>query len=176
MTREGIIQELLASGEVKTTVDYWMRGASWELRKEMMQEVWLWLCTYDEAKLMDAYDNGLINALVTAFIRNQWRTRKSVFLYKFCRYKAVGDDELFNYIKGSEEQKVPEDDDRLWLIKQTLESLPEKEKKVWDTYLKVGEYKETAEVLGYTNWWQVKTVINRVRRKVEKVLKWQGMQ
>ena len=171
MTRSQIIEELYREGTVRVTVDYWMQFADWELRKEMRQEIWNWLWTYDEEKLMDAYENGKMGALVTSFVRHQWKTKKSVFLYKYCRYTRVSD-EKFEYMLPAVEQEEG-DDDRMWLIKRTIANLPEKDREIWDTYLVTGEYKETAEVLEM-NPWQVKYAVERVRKKVTDTLKWNG--
>ena len=130
----------------------------------------MWLCTYDLAKLQDAYDHGLINALITRVIRNWWCTRKSVFRYKYCKYVPVAEEDFH---LPPEQPVEPEDNDRMWLIKKVIAELPEKEKKVWDSYLLTEEYKETAEQLDM-NPWQVKYTVEKVRKKVTKVLKWNG--
>lgn len=159
-------------GRLKKTVDHWMHYATWETRKDAMQELYLWLCTYDLDKLQDAYDHGLLNALVTRVIRNWWCTKKSVFTYKYRKYVPIPEEEFH---LPPEQPVEPEDNDRMWLIKQVLENLPKDEKKVWDSYLQTEEYKETAEQLDM-NPWQVKYMVERIRAKVRKALKWNGLE
>ncbi len=159
-------------GRLKKTVDHWMHYATWETRKDAMQEVYLWLCTYDLDKLQDAYSKGLLNALVTRVIRNWWCTTKSVFTYKYRKYVPIPEEEFH---LPPEQPAEPEDNDRMWLIKEVLKNLPEDEKKVWDAYLKTEEYKETAELVDL-NPWQVKYTIDRIRAKVRKALKWNGLE
>ncbi len=159
-------------GRLKKTVDHWMHYATWETRKDAMQEVYLWMMTYDLDKLQDAYSKGLLNALVTRVIRNWWCTTKSVFTYKYRKYVPIPEEEFH---LPPEQPAEPEDNDRMWLIKEVLKNLPEDEKKVWDAYLKTEEYKETAELVDL-NPWQVKYTIDRIRAKVRKALKWNGLE
>ena len=170
MTREEIIEATYREGRVKKTVDHWMHYATWETRKDAMQEIWLVLCTYPEDKLQQIYTDGLMNAFITRIVRNWWCTKRSVFTIKYRRYLPVAEEDLH---LPPDSQPENTDDDRMWLIKDVLANLPKEEKLYWDTYLKTGEYKETAEVLG-VNWWTVKPVINRIRNKVKKALKWNG--
>ena len=51
------------------------------LREEISQELWLWLLTYDEAKLSDAYENKHLNALITRYLQNQIFSKNSQFYY-----------------------------------------------------------------------------------------------
>jgi RNA polymerase sigma factor (sigma-70 family) len=159
-------------GRLKKTVDHWMHFATWETRKDAMQEVYLWLCTYDLEKLQDAYSKGLLNALITRVIRNWWCTTKSVFTYKYRKYVPIPEEEFH---LPPEQPAEPEDNDRMWLIKEVLKNLPDDEKKVWDSYFQTEEYKETAEQLDM-NPWQVKYMVDRIRAKVLKALKWNGLE
>lgn len=159
-------------GRLKKTVDHWMHFATWETRKDAMQEVYLWMMTYDLEKLQDAYSKGLLIALITRVIRNWWCTKKSVFTYKYRKYVPIPEEEFH---LPPEQPVEPEDNDRMWLIKQVLENLPKDEKKVWDSYLQTEEYKETAEQLDM-NPWQVKYMVERIRAKVRKALKWNGLE
>ena len=49
------------------------------------QEMWLWLLTYDEAKLSDAYENKHLNALITRYLQNQLFSKNSEFYYRYRR-------------------------------------------------------------------------------------------
>lgn len=170
MTREEIILATFREGRVKKTVDHWMHNASWEVRKDMMQEIWLILCQYPEDRLQEIYRTGMMNAFVTRIIRNLWCTSKSVFTIKYRRYVPVPEEDF--HLPPDSQPEVT-DDDRMWLIKETLNALPENEKKVWNSYMKTEEYKLTAEQVGLHPW-QVKYICDRVRKKVKKALKWNG--
>lgn len=168
MTREEIISAVIKEGRVKKTVDHWMHYATWETRKDAVQEVYLWLCTYDLDKLQDAYSKGLLNALITRVIRNWWCTRKSVFTYKYRKYVPIPEEDF--HLPPDSQPESP-DNDRMWLIKKVLADLPKDEKRVWKVYLQTEEYKETAEIVGL-NPWQVKYMVDRIREKVKKALKY----
>lgn len=62
------------------------------LREELVQEIWLWVLTYDEAKLSDAYDNGHLNALVTKTVQNQWYSNHSDFHKRYRRLDRISDE------------------------------------------------------------------------------------
>ena len=55
-------------------------------REELRSELWLWLCEYPIEKLSDAARNNHLNALISAWIKRQWRSKTSPF-YK--NYKKV---------------------------------------------------------------------------------------
>ena len=63
-----------------------------ELVKDLFQELWLWLCTYDLAKLKDAYDNKHLNALITRWIQNNYFSSSSPFYKYFRKFNDLTDD------------------------------------------------------------------------------------
>ena len=60
----------------------------------MRQEMWLWLMTYEEAKLLSAYNQGHINALISHYLRNQFHSRNSPFFKRYKKQQEREDDLL----------------------------------------------------------------------------------
>lgn len=88
--RSEVVQYLIKSGLAKRCVNYQARyEKSKFLREEIEQEMWVWLLTYDEDKLSDAYENGHLNALITRYLQNQLRSSNSEFYY---RYRKVSEE------------------------------------------------------------------------------------
>lgn len=103
ISRSEIIDYLRESGLAARCLSYQMKGAVpayW--KEEMRQEMWLWLLTYDEDKLADAYRNNHLNALITRYLQNQLRSSTSAF---YRRYKRPS---LYQEEIGKEALNVPE--------------------------------------------------------------------
>lgn len=91
--RERIVAEILKSGIVEKCVGYQTnRCKDRELVRELTQECWLWLCTYDFDKLKDAYDNRHLNALITRYLQNQFHSKNSPFYKYFRKFQDITDD------------------------------------------------------------------------------------
>ena len=91
--RQEIVGYLLESGLVERCVKYQTnRCRNKELVKEITQETWLWIMTYDIDKLCDAYDNNHLNALITRYLCNQWFSRNSPFYKNFRKFDAITDE------------------------------------------------------------------------------------
>lgn len=91
-TREHIISEILTSTTVADCVAYQMKDADQYLKDEMHQNIWLWLMTYDLAKLSDAYERHHINALVTAYIGRQYWSKNSPFFKVYKKMQSLEDE------------------------------------------------------------------------------------
>lgn len=63
-----------------------------ELVKDLHQELWLWLCTYDLEKLQNAYENKHLNALITRYVQNQYFSNSSPFYKYFKKFQELTDD------------------------------------------------------------------------------------
>lgn len=63
-----------------------------ELVKDLHQELWLWLCTYDLEKLKNAYENKHLNALITRYLQNNYFSRSSPFYKNFRKFNDLTDD------------------------------------------------------------------------------------
>lgn len=63
-----------------------------ELVKDLFQELWLWLLVYDLDKLMDAYQNRHLNALITRWIQNNYFSKSSPFYRNFRKFNDISDE------------------------------------------------------------------------------------
>ena len=89
--RNQIIKD--ASGLVETCVAYSMnKTPNADIKKDMIQECYLWLCTYDIDKLADAYNKKHLNALISSFIHRQWFSKNSPFYTKYKRFDLSSDE------------------------------------------------------------------------------------
>ena len=93
VTRSDIINGLLESGLVSRCVKYQTKGCTDEwLKEELEEEIWLWLLTYNWESLLDAWQGRHINALISAFIRNQFHSQTSNFYRTHKRFGLISDD------------------------------------------------------------------------------------
>ena len=91
--REEIVKYLLDSGLIEECIYYQTIRCNDEyLKEELVQECWLWVCEYDIEKLSDAYENGHLNALITAWIQRQWFSNRSAFHYTYRKKDRVTDE------------------------------------------------------------------------------------
>lgn len=101
--RKEIIDNLVESGLVERCVGYQTNKCKDNyLKEELTQEVWLWLCTYDLAKLSDAYRNRHMNALITRFICNQFHSKNSPF------FKNQRKFDLLTEEIGADQMNIPD--------------------------------------------------------------------
>lgn len=92
-SRETIVQYIMDEGLVETCVKYRLNKCrDPELKKEMVQETYLWLLTYDLDKLRDAWVNKHLSALITRFICNQFFSKTSAFYRQFKRFDLCTDE------------------------------------------------------------------------------------
>lgn len=90
ITRGEIVDYLLKTKEIEKCVQYRLtRCKDKELVKEMIQETWAWVLTYDMERLTDAYVNGHISALITRFICNQFFSSTSSFYRTFKKFDLI---------------------------------------------------------------------------------------
>lgn len=87
--RNDIINYLTDTDIIKTCVDYQAKGGTEEFdnKDDIIQDCWLWILTYDENKLEDAYDKKHINALITGYLKRQLWSTQSPYYGKYKRYK-----------------------------------------------------------------------------------------
>lgn len=91
--RQEIVEFLIESGLPERCIRYQTnKSSNKELKNDLLQELWLWILTYDIERLSDAYDNGHINALLTRWIRNQWHSRTSPFFKEFRKFDLSSDE------------------------------------------------------------------------------------
>lgn len=97
MTRDDVIKYLQETDLVETCLRYQTKGGDPYLVEELRQELWLWLMTYKEEKLLDAFRRKHINAIITTFIRLQFKSRHSPF-YKVYRKKQKDEVDLLEAV------------------------------------------------------------------------------
>lgn len=92
--REEIIDYILEKNLVNECVKYRTNKCTNQYwKEELVQEAWLWLCTYDIDKLTDAYTKKHLSALITRFICNQFNSVTSPF-YKYFKKPDLMSDEI----------------------------------------------------------------------------------
>lgn len=99
-SRDEIIKHIIDSKLVEECVKYQTIKAPKYYVEELTQETWLWLLTYDIEKLRDAYEKNHLNALITRYLINQFRSKNSPFyrLHKKWDEKTVDLTPKFNNI------------------------------------------------------------------------------
>ena len=91
--RKQIIDKIIKERIVETCVQYRLNKCkSNYLKEELVQECYLWLSTYDIAKLTDAAQNKHLSALVTAYIIRQWFSQTSDFYKRYKRWDERTDE------------------------------------------------------------------------------------
>lgn len=98
VTREQIVETLATEKRVEALVENIAHHALTDDLKDLCQMVYLILLEYDEAKLLDLWDNGQINFFLARIIINQYRSCNSPYhtVYRKyqerCTYLGVGGD------------------------------------------------------------------------------------
>lgn len=94
MNREQIIDEIYNSKLLTTCVDYQLKKQPqhYQYRDDIINDAWLWLLTYDEGKLQDAYMGNHINALITRYLQNQIFSKTSEYYRKYLKLKDLTED------------------------------------------------------------------------------------
>lgn len=89
--RDNIIHYLLSSGLLDTCLDYQLKKfPSHHVNKEdILQDAWVWILTYNEDKLIDAFDNKHLNALITRYLQNQIYSTTSEYYRKYVRSEVT---------------------------------------------------------------------------------------
>ena len=91
--RNEIVKWLTEKKLVETCVKYnTNKSSNTELKNDLIQECFLWLCSYDLEKLTDAYENKHLNALITRFIQNQWFSKTSPFYKHYKKFDLCTDE------------------------------------------------------------------------------------
>lgn len=101
--RQEIVDYLVESGLVERCVGYQTNKCRNEyLKEELLQETWLWICTYDLDKLKNAYEEKHLNALITRYLKNQFFSKTSPF------YKSHKKFDLLTDEIGKKELEIPD--------------------------------------------------------------------
>lgn len=80
-----------------------------QFKDDLLQDVCIWLLTYDNEKLNDAYRNKHMNALITRIIQNQVYSNSSKFYRQYIDFdrRALWDDT--EYVSRKENEGEEED-------------------------------------------------------------------
>ena len=153
-------------GTIRKTVEHYAQYAPWWMRQELKQQVAVILLEYDPAKLEDAESKGLVPALISRIVRNQWCSSSSEFHRKWRRGLDVDD-----YFWESMPEEEPEDlnDDYVARIREIIDGLKPELRDTFNDYLKWG----TIEKVAYRRGEPLSTIHSRiktVRRLVKKNL------
>ena len=91
MSKQEIINEIYNSKLLITCVDYQLKKQPqhYQYRDDIISDAWLWLLTYDEDKLRDAYDNKHLNALITRYLQNQLFSTTSEYYRKYIKFNTI---------------------------------------------------------------------------------------
>lgn len=94
MERSEVIDYILKSKLLTTCVDYQLKKQPQHYgnRDDIISDAWVWLLTYDEAKLIDAYEHKHLNALITRFLQNQVFSSTSEYYRKYIKFNSITED------------------------------------------------------------------------------------
>ncbi len=88
-TRKDVTDYLLKSKLIETCVNYQAKAGTpyYNNKPDIIQDAWLWIMTYDEEKLLDAFNNNHGNALISHYLRNQLFSTQSQYYAKYHRFE-----------------------------------------------------------------------------------------
>ena len=89
--RDEVLQYLLKSKLGETCIDYQLKKqpAHYGNRDDIIQDFYMWVLTYDEAKLWDAYTNNHLNSLITRYLQNQIFSKTSEYYRRYIKYYTI---------------------------------------------------------------------------------------
>lgn len=118
-----IVQEVLDSRLLEDCVGFQLRKVKmtepdkYRCKKDMFQDMVVWLLTYDNDKLNDAYRKNHMNALITRILINQIFSKASKFFRDYIDFprRTIFGEEYCNYItedgeRGQIEKEEGEED------------------------------------------------------------------
>lgn len=94
MNRQDIIDNILNTGILTTCVDYQLKKQPqhYQYRDDILEDAWVWLLTYNEDKLKDAYMGNHINALITRYLQNQLFSKTSEYYRKYIKLNSLSEE------------------------------------------------------------------------------------
>lgn len=92
--REEVIKYIIDSGLLVTCIDYQLKRQPqhYENRDDIIGDAWVWILSYDEEKLVDAFDNNHLNALITRYLQNQLFSTTSEYYRKYIKFNSISED------------------------------------------------------------------------------------
>lgn len=92
--REEVIEYIFKSKLGVTCIDYQLKKQPQHYcnREDIIQELYLWILTYDEEKLWNAYSNNHLNSLITRYLQNQLFSTTSEYYRKYIKFNSISED------------------------------------------------------------------------------------
>lgn len=92
MTKREIIEVLARERRVETMLENIAKKPVAGTLEDLCQMVYLILLEYDEAKIVDLWDNGQINFFIARILLNQYKSTNSPFYKLFRKYESKATD------------------------------------------------------------------------------------
>lgn len=88
ITRDDIVKYLLETDLITVCVQCQLhkKKADLHLEEDLIQDIWEWVMTYDENKLIDAFTNKHLNALITRTLINNVFSVNSPYYKKYHKF------------------------------------------------------------------------------------------
>lgn len=102
--RQTIIEYCQRTRLIETCVSHQCRRYyQTEFKNDLIQDMYVWLLSYDIKKLWNAYSNNHLNALVTAVLQRNLYSRTSPFYRTYKKFQALTND-ITNYTNSLEDE------------------------------------------------------------------------
>lgn len=86
ITKEEVIDQIIKSRLVETCVQYQAKKVSKYTKDDIIQDTFQWLLEYPEEKLLNAYENKHLNALITGYLTRQLFSNNSAHWRRYKRF------------------------------------------------------------------------------------------
>lgn len=91
--KKEITDYLLSHNLIEECVKYQtLKYKEFDNIEDLVQDTWLWILSYDENKLEDAYDNKHLNALITRYLSNNLFSKSSPYWSKYKKFRERTDE------------------------------------------------------------------------------------
>lgn len=94
MDRTQIVETLAKEQRVETMIQNIAHQALSADLKDLSQEVYMILLTYDETRLQDLWENNQMDFFLARIIVNQYRSNNSPFFKVFRKFRLMIDEEI----------------------------------------------------------------------------------
>lgn len=92
MTVAEIIEELAGDRVVERIIENVAHRQLNRDTQDLAQMIYLALLTYDEAKIIDLYENEELNYFIVAIVRNQYNSATSPYYQQIKKFGAITDE------------------------------------------------------------------------------------
>lgn len=88
--RKAILEYVQRTKLIETCVSHQCRRYyQMDYKNDLIQDLYVWLLTYDIHKLYNAYSNNHLNALITAVLQRNLYSRTSPFYRTYKKFQAL---------------------------------------------------------------------------------------